>query len=149
MELKHDKVEYIITDDHSKNDGIMLGYLQTGLDNLIKDILHNQIVKIQLVSLDDMDSVEFSDIEEIRNRQGSFDWEYCEHLFLLRAYKNFTKKMKRVFDGFYIEDKPTNVLAKQEGCSVRVINDTLKRCREEIELQKRLEDAENAKKDNH
>ncbi len=149
MELKHDKVEYIITDDHSKNDGIMLGYQQTGLDNLIKDILHNQIVKIQLVSLDDMDSVEFSDIEEIRNRQGTFDWEYCEHLFLLRAYKNFTKKMKRVFDGFYIEDKPAELLAKQEKISVRAIYRILDRCREEIELQKRLEDAENAKKDNY
>ena len=149
MEFNHDKVEYIITDGHSKNDGIMLGYLQTGLDNLIKDILHNQIVKIQVVRLEDMDKTVISDIDEIRAQQGAFDWDYCEHLFLLRAYKNFTNKMKRIFDGYYIEDKPTKVLAKQENCSVRVINDTLKRCREEIELQKRLEDAGNAKKDNY
>ena len=76
MEFNHDKVEYIITDGHSKNDGIMLGYLQMGLDNLIKDILHNQIVKIQVVRLEDMDKTVISDIDEIRAQQGAFDWDY-------------------------------------------------------------------------
>ena len=79
-------------------------------------------------------------------------WKYADLPIMPDEFKykiSGDKNKQFIFDGFYIEDKPTNVLAKQEGCSVRVINDTLKRCREEIELQKRLEDAENAKKDNH
>ena len=149
MELRYDKIEYIFTDEHSQNDGIMIGYLQTGLDNLVKDILNNQILRIQFINIDDIEEIDATYIDAIKNSQNVFDWEYCENIYLLRAYNNFTKKMKRVFDGYYIKDKPTDALARQENTSVRAINSILKRCREEIDLQRRLEEADNAKKSNH
>ena len=35
MNLKHEQIEYEFSDEHSESDGIMLGYLQTGLDTTI------------------------------------------------------------------------------------------------------------------
>ena len=36
MILKHDKTEYIFSDEHSENDAILIGYFSAGLDNAIK-----------------------------------------------------------------------------------------------------------------
>lgn len=149
MNLKHEQIEYEFSDEHSENDGIMLGYLQTGLDNTIKKKLHNQISKVQIVGIEDADNISYYYIEDMQNEnKSSFDWELCENMFLLRAYNSFTPKMKRVFDSFYFEDKPTSEIAIAENCSPRAVNGILKRCREEIELQKRLEEAGNEKSHN-
>ena len=67
MNLKHEQIEYEFSDEHSENDGIMLGYLQTGLDNTIKKILHNQISKVQIVGIEDADNISYYYIEDMQN----------------------------------------------------------------------------------
>ena len=149
MILTHDKIEYIITDTHSDNDGITCAYLQVGLNNQLKNILNQQIHRIKVVSTNDIEDLSVTNIESIKNQEDIFSWDYCEHLYLQRAYQKFTQKMKRVFDGYYIHGISAASLAEQENCSVRSIYGRLQRCRESIFLQKSMEVSHNATKDNH
>lgn len=146
MELKHEKTEYIITDDNSENNAMLIGYLSGGIENIIKQLLNKKARTVTIVAIEDFENtLSYNSLDNAeQTAQGEFDWELCETLYLLKAYQEFTPKMKAVFNDFYIKDKPTSIIAAEQQCTQRAVNRILERCREYIEYHKRMEEKGNA-----
>lgn len=142
MKLIHEKTEYIFTDRKSENDAILIGYLTAGIDYTVKKLLQKQKRTVAVITIEDISENNLSStIDEITHT--IFDWSLCENLFLLKAYKHFTPKMQRIFNYYYLQDKPVTHIAEMECCTQRAVNRTLQRCREYIILEKQQEEKRN------
>lgn len=149
MNLSHEKIKYIFSDSNSENDAILIGFLTAGIENKIKNLLYTHKRTIPTVTIDGLDeSVLFSSPDSLNNK-STFDWSLCENLFLIKAYSKFTPKMKKIFDKYYLQDKPVSKIAKKEGCSQSSVYHILERCKEYITLEKKQEEKENASCDNN
>lgn len=150
MILKNEQTKYVITDSHSQNDAILIGYLTAGLDNITKKLLHKQARNVAVVALEDLDEKSFYLLFDEAQSQDriNFNWSLCENLFLLRAYQHFTPKMKRIFSAYYLLDKPAAKIAKKEKCAIRAVYRTLDRCKEYIIFEKMQEEKQNENTDN-
>lgn len=147
MKLVHDKTEYVFTDSKSGNDAILIGYLTAGIDNSIKKLLQKQKRTVKVITIEEVSENDLS--TSFDGITTMFDWTLCENLFLLKAYELFTPKMKRIFDNFYLQDKPVADIAALETCTQRAVNRILERCREYILLEKYKEEKRNAGRDNN
>lgn len=141
MNLTYEKTEFLFSDNNSENDAILIGYLSTGIANTIKKLLQKQNQTLRTVTLDNVDeNVFFSSPDNLDYQKTDFHWSLCENLFLLRAYRRFTPKMKRIFDKYYLKDKSVSKIAKSEGCSQSSVYHVLERCREYIIFEKMQEE---------
>lgn len=147
MNLEHEKIKYVFTDNKSENDAILIGYLTAGIENTIKKLLQKQTKTIKVIAIENVNESDLSSSIDDMTSNLIFDWNLCENLFLFRAYNKFTPKMKRIFNNYYLEDKPVAEISEQEHCTKRAINRTLERCREYIKLEKYKE--ENNARDNN